>query len=300
MLLTDTKLIEIFCDCHDFCVFFEQWQKSKMIEMSSSQRKPTRETGLHLSECMCIMILYHLSGIKCFQYYYQNLVIKEMKEYFPNLPCYERFVQLIPRTTLALFLFTNTFRIGRSLGCYYADSKKLPVCDNLRIKSNKVFRGIACRSKSSTGWFYGLKLFLVINAYGEVMQCLITPAGIADNNFELMKKIFKNIKGHVFADKGFLSKLAFEHFYHLGLKIVTTIRKNMKNKLMPMYEKLCRMKRGVIESVNDILMTICDIDHTRHRSPINAIAHAYAGVAAYTYLDKLPSIFANKSNSSNP
>ncbi len=131
------------------------------------------------------------------------------------------------------------------------------------------------------------------------MQCMITPASIADNNFEMMKKIFKNIKGYVFADKGFLSKIAFEHFYHLGLKIVTTIRKNMKNKLMPMYEKLCRMKRGVIESVNDILMTICDIDHTRHRSPINAIAHAYAGVAAYTYLDQLPSIFVNRSKSFN-
>jgi len=68
----------------------------------------------------------------------------------------------------------------------------------------------------------------------------------------------------------------------------------MKNKLLSMFEKLCRMKRGVIESVNDLLMTLCDIDHTRHRSPINCIAHAYAGVAAYTYLDKLPSIFAKK------
>ena len=60
------------------------------------------------------------------------------------------------------------------------------------------------------------------------------------------------------------------------------------------------IKTGVIESVNDILMTICDIDHTRHRSPINAIAHAYAGVAAYTYLDKLPSVFAAKIKFINP
>lgn len=64
----------------------------------------------------------------------------------------------------------------------------------------------------------------------------------------------------------------------------------MKNKLMIVFEKLCRMKSGIIESVNDILMTICDIDHTRHRSPLNCITHTYAGVAAYTYLDKLPSV----------
>ena len=55
-----------------------------------------------------------------------------------------------------------------------------------------------------------------------------------------------------------------------------------------------RKKRGIIESVNDILMTLCDIDHTRHRSPMNAVAHIYAGVAAYTYLDKLPTLFAKK------
>ena len=292
MIINETKLIQIFCDCDDFCKFFEQWQMNKSVAKSSNQ--PTRVPGLALSECMCIMILYHPSGMKCFQYYYQQIVLKQLKGYFPKAPCYERFVQLIPRTTLALFMFVNVFRIGRKIGCYFADSKKMPVCDNLRIKRNKVFDGIAGRSKSSTGWFYGLKLFLVINAYGEILKCLITPANIADNNLEMMKKVFKNLKGYVFADKGFISQPAFEHFYQAGLKIVTTIRRNMKNKLLSMFEKLCRMKRGVIESVNDLLMTLCDIDHTRHRSPINCIAHAYAGVAAYTYLDKLPSIFAKK------
>lgn len=54
---------------------------------------------------------------------------------------------------------------------------------------------------------------------------------------------------------------------------------------MPMVEKLFRMKRGIIETVNDILMTLCDIDHIRHSSPMKAVAHAYTGVAAYTNLD---------------
>lgn len=300
MIFTDIKLIKIFCDCDDFCIFFEQWQNNKSLKENTIIRKPTRATGLSLSECMCIMISYHHSGMKCFEYYYHELVEKEFKTYFPKIPSYERFVQLIPRTVLALFLFVNIFRIGNEQGCYFADSKKMPVCNNLRIKSNKVFKGIASRSKSSTGWFYGLKLFLVINASGEIMKCIISPANIADNSFHMMKKLFKNLKGYVFADKGFLSQKAFEYFYLSGLKLVTTIRKNMKNKLMPMFEKLCRMKRGVIESVNDLLMSLCDIDHTRHRSPVNCIAHAYAGVAAYTYLDKFPSIFYKKYSISNP
>lgn len=291
MIIAESKLIRIFCDCDDFCKFFEQWLQRVTI---GEQRKLTRVPDLSLSECMCIMIVYHHSGLKCFQYYYQQMVANGMKEYFPKAPCYERFVSLIPRTVLALFLFVNTWRIGQATGINFADSKKMPVCDNLRIRRNKVFKGVAGRSKSSTGWFYGLKLFLVINQFGQIMNCLITPANIADNNLKILKKIFRNLKGFVFADKGFLSQPAFEYFYQVGLKVVTTIRSNMKNKLMPMFDRVLRMKRGVIESVNDILMTVCDIDHTRHRSPINCLAHAYAGMAAYSYLDKLPTILAKK------
>ena len=45
----------------------------------------------------------------------------------------------------------------------------------------------------------------------------------------------------------------------------------MKAQLIQLHHKYALMKRGVIESVNDILMTVCDLEHTRHRSPVNAI-----------------------------
>lgn len=297
MLLTDTKLIQIFCDCDDFYKKYEQWQQ---FRQQINPRTPTRVPDLSLSEMMCILIMYHHSGMKCFQYYYNEMVLKSMRTYFPQAPCYGRFLQLIPRCTLVLYMFVNVARVGQLIGCYFADSKKMPVCDNLRINRNKVFKGVAGRSKSSTGWFYGLKLFLAINAYGEVIRCIITPANIADNNLSMMKRLFNKLQHFVFADKGFLSQTAFEYFYEQGLKIVTTIRSNMKNKLVPVFERLVLMKRGVIESVNDLLMTLCDIDHTRHRSPVNCVTHAYAGVAAYTYLEKLPSIFAKKLGLPNP
>ena len=88
----------------------------------------------------------------------------------------------------------------------------LLVFDSLHITSNMVFKGIACRSKSSTGWFYGLKLFLAINAYSEIMKCLVTPAVIADNNLEMMKKTFKGLTGYAFADKGFYHNLHLHTF----------------------------------------------------------------------------------------
>jgi Transposase DDE domain len=292
LYLDETKLIRIFCECDDFFKKYEQFMAHKNIGKKSSYGN--RDPRLCESEIMTLLILYHLTGVKCFQYYYTDVVSKHFRTYFPGLVSYNRFIELMPRCLLPLWLFVNTIRTGEATGFYYADSKKMPVCDNLRIKKNKVFKAIAGRSKSSTGWFYGLKLFLVINQYGQVMRCILSAANVADNNITMMRKVFNKLQGFLFADKGFISQKAFEEFYCKGLKIVTTVKRNMKNKLMSTAEKLALKKRGVIESVNDLLMTICDIDHTRHRSPINALTHALAGVTAYTYLDKLPSIFAKK------
>ena len=243
---------------------------------------------------MTIAIFYHLSGFKCFEYYYRQLVLGPMKPYFPKAVSYERFIALMPRITPVMCLYLWFARCGEPTGIYYGDSKKLPVCDNRRIHQHRVFKDYANRGKSSTGWFFGFKVFLVINQYGQIMRCQVSQAAKADNNYDWMLTFFAGLKGMMFTDKGFLSAKAFEVLYANGLKLITGIRSNMKNKLMDNTEKLLHKKRGVIESVNDILMTICDIDHTRHRSPLNFLVNLFAGVTAYTFLDKLPAIFNRK------
>ena len=152
---------------------------------------------------------------------------------------------------------------------------------------------MAERGKSSTGWFYGFKLFLIINPWGEIVRVHLTKGNVADNNFSLLKNLLKGLRGKVFADKGFITKY-FSFFQKEGLTIVTKIRNNMKNKLVTMEDKILLTKRGIIESAFDIMMTICDIEHTRHRSPVNAFTHLIAGLTAYTYLDKLPSVISKK------
>ena len=120
---------------------------------------------------------------------------------------------------------------------------------------------------------------------------VFSQTNVADNQLSIMIKIFSKLKGWAFADKGFINQKAFEELFSKGLHLVTGIRKNMKNKLVGMNQKLLLKKRGVIESVNDILKTVCDIEHTRHRSPVNMLVNLYAGLCSYTWLDRLPSIF---------
>ena len=64
----------------------------------------------------------------------------------------------------------------------------------------------------------------------------------------------------------------------------------MKNRLLPLIDKLLLRKRSVIETVNDQLKNMCDIEHSRHRSPINFMVNMIAGLIRYTYFEKKPSI----------
>lgn len=102
----------------------------------------------------------------------------------------------------------------------------------------------------------------------------------------LSKKLF----GKLFGDRGYISQKLFEKLFERGLQLITKLKKNMKNKLMPMFDKLMLRKRCLIETVNDQLKNICQIEHTRHRSKINFLVNLLAGLIAYTYREKKPSL----------
>jgi hypothetical protein len=286
----EEKLIHLFILLDDFCKAFRSWQISK--QMGEATKKTGCSSQLAESEILAILVYYHYSGYKCFAYYYNDMVLEGvLSSYFPNAVSYNRFVELIPNQLALLYMFLKFCTLSsRRTGTYFADSKKLPVCHNLRIHSHKVFAGIAQRGKSSTGWFYGLKLHLLINEYGEIINFIVTPGNITDNNDQALRTLLAGCQGKCYADKGYLTKI-FEELYLQGLYLITKIRNNMKNKLLLFSDKIKLKKRALIESVNDLLMSVFDIDHTRHRSPVNAIAHTISGLIAYCFYEQKPSVF---------
>ena len=256
--------------------------------------KPRFEGIMDRSEILTIIIFYHYSGYKCFQYYYQQQVQSDLLTYFPRQVSYKRFLQLISKAVPYLHIFAKWQTLqAQPTNIYFIDSKKLPVCDNRRIHNHRVFRGLAERGRTSTGWFFGLKVHLVINNLGQIMNFQFTPGNVADSNAEVLRHVLLKLQGNCYGDKGYLSKI-FGELYQQGLKLVTKIRKNMKNKLMPLEDKYQLFKRGVIESVFDILMTVFDLEHTRHRSPQNAMAHLLGALAAYSFMDHKPTVLVPK------
>ena len=171
---------------------------------------------------------------------------------------------------------------------YFVDSTKLAVCHNRRIHRHKVFDGLAARGKTSMGWFFGLKLHFVINHKGQIVALKITPGNTADT--AVLDEITQHLTGKAYADKGYISHEEFRKLWQRGLHLITGIRRNMRNHLMPLADKLMLRKRFVIETVLDILKCGMGLEHSRHRSVINAMVHVLSCLVAYAYRPGKPSI----------
>ena len=276
---------EIFCEIDDFCNAIFAGETRRLLP--NPERRRARESTLCLSEIMVIMILFHLSHYRTFKDYYEHCFIKTLRGYFPALVSYNRFVELQKQAVPYLFLYMQ-HRTGAQTGIYFVDATKLPVCHNKRIPAHKTFKDIAQRGKTTTCWFFGFKLHLVINHKGEIMAFHLT-AGNVDDRKPLLK-LFKHLKGMAFGDKGYIGAEWAKKLAEMGVNLCTTVKNNMKKQLLSKLEKLLLRKRGIIETVNDLLKNICHIDHTRHRSPDNFLANLFSGLIAYQLRPRKPKI----------
>ena len=286
----DDLIISVFCEIDNFCKKFIPYMEQRCIQNDNNPVSPGLPSRLSLSEAMAICAVFHLSGYRTFKWFYQKLILKDYRKFFPNLVSYNRFVELMPYTALPMVFFAYS-RGGKCTGTSFVDSATIDVCYNHRIQQHKVFKDIAQRGKSSTGWFYGFKLHISINDCGEILGFCLTPGNKDDRNPEVMDHITKNIFGKLFADKGYISKKLASKLQENGIQLVTKQKKNSKIKgLMEFSDKILLRKRAVIESVNDFLKNICQIEHSRHRSCCNFVVNLVSGIAAYSFLPKKPSI----------
>lgn len=280
------SLLALFISVDDFCKTYERYVQSLQLE-KMARRRPGPKPRLSLSEVMTIIIYFHQSGYREFKKYYKQEVLKHMRPEFPDLVSYNRFIELMPETLFPLCLYLRS-RFGQSTGIAFVDSTRLPVCHNKRINRHKVFAEVAARGKSSMGWFYGFKLHLIINDKGELLTFFLTPGNVDDRR--PVPHMARELWGKLFGDKGYISQALFNSLFEQGVQLITPIRKNMKNRLMPMMDKLLLRKRSLIETVNDQLKNISQIEHTRHRSVNNFMVNLVAALIAYSLQPKKPSL----------
>ena len=259
------SLEDLFCAVDDFCQVFESKWQQQLLKDGLRHRKRCR--SLCLSEIMTILIGFHQSHYRSLKAYYLDKVQGQWRAAFPGVVSYGRFVEWMPSVLLPLCAYLRS-RFGKCSGISFLDSTCLKVCHNRRIRSHQVFSGRAARGKTSVDWFYGFKLHLVVNDRGDLLNFSLTPGSTDDR--QPVQQLLQRLLGKVFADKGYISqKLAQQLFEATGIQLITKVRRNMKRKPMTLLDRLLLRKRAIIETVIDQLKNISQIEHSRHRSPVN-------------------------------
>jgi hypothetical protein len=284
------SLLELFCAVDDFCqAFLPRWQAHRL---SSSYPTRQRTRRLCLSEIMTILILFHQSHYRNFKAFYCDYVCKHLRAEFPGLVSYSRFVEFMPSALLPLSAYLHE-GLGACTGISFVDSTPLAVCHNRRIARHKVFAGLAQRGKTSLGWFFGFKVHLLFNDQGELLNFALTPGNVDDR--KPVPHLVKQLFGKIFADRGYLSQKLFQELLEtFGLQLITNLKSNMKNRLLPLADKLLLRKRMIAETIIDQLKNISQIEHSRHRSVINFLVNLVCGLIAYCHQPKKPSLHLNE------
>jgi len=192
-----------------------------------------------------------------------------------NFQAWSAPVELIPSVIVPL-----NACLGTCTGITFIDSTTLAVCKNPRIHCHKTFAGLARRGKTSTGWFYGFKLHLIVNDRGELLDFVLTPGNVDDRT--PVPRLARGLFGKLFGDKGYLSKALRDELWRMfKVQLITGIRANMKNTLLPLLDKLLLRRRVIVETIVDQLKNISQIEHSRHRSPVNFVVNVLCGLIAY-------------------
>ena len=284
------KITEFYVELDDFHKEFDSQLEIRPFLTDRKVKRRNRKGRLSDPEMMSIFLLFHFGQFTNFKHFYTRYVQLHLADLFPDLISYERFNARQERILVPLLLYLKYRGTGKSRGINYIDSTLIRVCDIKREKQHRVFKGVAKKGKSTMGWFFGFKLHLIINDRGEILSFYLSEGNVDDRNIDIMTAMTKDIFGKLFGDKGYISKALAELLFQDGIQLMTKVRKNMKKQNLSDVDAILLRKRALVESVNDELKNICKVEHTRHRSVKGFLVNLVAGLAAYCFFPKKPSL----------
>ena len=279
------NVTEIYCDVDDFCkVFLPAWLGSLLPERQNQRQRTLRMSP---AEVMTLLIWFQGSNYRDFKHYYIDYVAGVLTREFPNQVSYNRLIELAQSVLIPLCAYLHTRRVS-SRGIALVDSTPIRVGHNRRIGRHRTFASLAQRGKDSVDWFYGFKLHLIVDDRGELVSFFVTPGNVDER--QGLSKMAKFIKGKLFGDKGYISKALAEELWDKGVQLFTRVRRNMKPVVLDDFDNVLLRKRSLIETINDQLKNIAQLEHSRHRSITGFMLKLVAALVAYSFLPKKPSL----------
>lgn len=259
-LTCNQNIVEVFCVLDDFADLIRN--------RSGSGRKPT----LSLSEVATISLIRSEYAIRTWKALYLLLTDKFSQEF--RLPNYKNFVETMNKRAFELLVLINgLLQISKEKAgvIKLIDSTAIPVCHNKRIKKHKTMKRLASRKKSTMGWFYGLKLHIVSDLHGNLLEIHFTTGSVDDR--VVLDKVLEKLKDSiVIADAGYVSKTLEEKALKNRNILITVVRNNMKKMTTPIHNYLLNL-RSRVETVFSILKEKLGLVTSLPRSEMGYIAH---------------------------
>lgn len=274
----DTQLTSLFCLIDDFCNDISVDVQKYMLSFGEAKRQ--RKSKINASEVITLLLWFHLTGSRTFKTFYMFWAKPFLSTYFPNLPSYNRFIELKAKYVMYFVALIESLKVS-SAGIAFIDSTKIAVCHNKRINQHRVFMDSASRGKSSVDWFYGFKIHLVCDHIGRLISYCITTGNVDDRTVlpELIRQ--SNLKGKLFGDRGYIGKNWKIRLKELGVQLITRVKKNMKPQFLDPFDNAVLRKRGIIEAPFNLMKSQFDLEHTRHRSKIGLLTTIFSALTLY-------------------
>ncbi len=267
-------------------VFEPFWQRELL---AAGARRRRRATRLHPSEIMTIVILFQQSHYRTFKAFYTQHVQLHLRAEFPQLVSYNRFVELLPRVRDPAHRL-SAHPIRRSAAASASSTR--PRSPSAIPPASASIASSASTPGAGRPRWAGFTASNCIWWSTTAASCSPSASLPATSTTASRFPAWSAASSaNSLATKGYLSQaLAEQLLVTQGLHLITKLRKNMRHVLMPLADKLLLRKRAIIESINDQLKNICQIEHSRHRSPLNFLVHLLAGLIAYCHQPKKPSL----------
>lgn len=277
----DIILVMIFCFVDDF-IEIVVGQLHYALKRPDGAAPPIKKHNLSIAELVSLAIFRFFTGHRNWKDFYYHIKTYHAKD-FPDLPDYKNFVcamnALAPLALLLLAGFMYVFRKQTLLSSpKFADGMKLEVCKIKREFSHRVCKGLASKSKSSMGWFYGFKLHIVCNELMQILNLKITMATVDER--KALERMWNEIFGIIIADAGYVSKDLQEKAHRLGKQLLTGVRANMKKLMTQAQHQLLKL-RQYVETVFSVLKLRFGIETSLPRSPLGYFAHYIWCLTAY-------------------
>lgn len=244
------------------------------------EHPPTKKKKLSFVMLVSLILFHFFTGHRSWKDYYRYLKSHHDGMNVGRLPNYKNFMRSVHQLVgyAAVFLEVLRKQCKQGIELQFADSTKLEVCKIKREFTHKVALGIATKSKSSMGWYYGFKLHLVCDQAGSILAWRITTATVDDRKG--LALIWEELTGLIVADAGYLGSNWQQVARDLGLNLFTAGKKAMK-KLMAKWQYLLLKERQRIETVFSVLKLRLGLENSLPRSPMGHFAHYVWCLLAY-------------------